>query len=88
MHEIIIKKKLQLDHLSEGLSSLGFSELLSSFTKEFKAVFVGGGGGDVSLDTLLSIIDFNEADNTAGRRTLVYLRQYVTELDEKGGLPL
>ena len=81
MNEIIIKRKLQLDHLSEGLSSLSFSELLTSFTEEFKEVFVGGGGGDVSLDTLLSIIESNEADKTAGRRTLAYLRQY---LDKEG----
>lgn len=84
MNEIITKRKLQLDHFSEGLSSLGFSDLLSSFTEEFKAVFVGGDGGGVSLNKLLSIIDFNDADNTDGRCTLAYLRQYLTELDEKG----
>ena len=47
---------------------------------------MGGGGGDVSLDTLLSIIDFNEADNTAGRCTLAYLHQYLmTKVTEVHG---
>ena len=40
LHEILIKRKIQIHHIAEGLASLGFSDSLASFPKELKAVFV------------------------------------------------
>ena len=36
------RKEVQIDHVAEGLASLGFSDLLSSFPEEMKPIFIGG----------------------------------------------
>ena len=80
MNELVAKRKVQLDQLSEGLASLGFSDILSTFTEIFKPVFVGGKKVP-SAEELLSQLEC-DFPHTSG--TYEYLQGYLRELDEKG----
>ena len=55
LYEILIKRKVQLDHIAEGLSSLGFTELMGAFTDELQPILVG----DVPLFKTRSILQIN-----------------------------
>ena len=89
MYEIIVKRKLQLDHLSEGLSSLGFSEVLTTFTEILKPAFVGG-KKNPSVEELLNNLELCAPQQNGGPGMLTYqfLQQYLMELDEKGTFSL
>ena len=82
INELIVKRKAQLDQLSEGLSSLGFSQLLCTFTEALKPIFVGG-PKTLSTEELLGIMECAPSQNGGGA-TWEYVQQYVSELDGKG----
>ena len=42
LYEILMKRKVQLDHLVEGIGSLGFSEVLIACEDIMQHIFVGG----------------------------------------------
>ena len=77
-----MKRKVQLDDIAEGLCSLGFSDVLSSFTELFKSVFVGG-VKKPSTEDFLGHIDIVPPENV-GEKTYEFLQQYIVELDEQG----
>ena len=54
--ELLIKRKTQLDQLSEGLSSLGFTNFLSTFGEELKCLFVRRMCVTLTTGDLLSLI--------------------------------
>lgn len=81
----MIKRKIQIDHVAEGLASLGFSDLLASFPEEMKPIFVGG-VKNPSLEELLSHLDLIVPDSKSGEVTYEYLQQYLMDLDETGRL--
>ena len=74
-----------MDHISEGLSTLGFLDLLLSFTELLRPIFVGG-VQKPSLEDLIGHLDIVTDEN--GGRTCEYLQQYITELDAEGKLIL
>ena len=79
-----MKRKVQLDQISEGLSSLGFVQILKTFTDILQPVFVGG--TSLSSEELLAHLDLVPPGDQSGGVTFEYLQQYIMELDESGGL--
>jgi hypothetical protein len=79
-----MKRKVQLDHISEGLSSLGFAQILETFTDTFQPVFVGG--VRLSPEDLLTHLDLVPPEDQNGGVTFEYLQQYIMDLDENGRL--
>ncbi|MCG8625779.1 MAG: hypothetical protein MJE68_27740 [Proteobacteria bacterium] len=79
-----MKRKVQLDQISEGLSSLGFAQILKTFTDILQPVFVGG--TSLSSEELLTHLDLVPPGDQSGGVTFEYLQQYIMELDESGGL--
>ena len=73
-----MKRKAQLDQLSEGLCSFGFSQLLCTFTETLKPIFVGG-HAILSAEELFGILECD-----GGGTTWEYLQQYLSQLDGKG----
>ena len=79
-----MKRKVQLDQISEGLSSLGFSQILVTFTDILQPIFVGG--TRLSPEELLTHLDLVPPEDQSGMVTFEYLQQYIMELDESGRL--
>ena len=80
-----MKRKVQIDQIAEGLASLGFPDLLSSFPEEMKPIFVGGVKVP-TLEELISHLDLIAPDSRSGEVTYNYLQQYIMDLDETGRL--
>ena len=85
-HELLIKRKTQLDQLSEGLSSLGFTNFLSMFGEELKCLFVRRMCVTLTTEDLLSLIVPvpQVPEQGAGSKTYEYLMTYVRILNEMG----
>ena len=79
-----MKRKVQLDQISEGLSSLGFSESLETFTDLLQPIFVGG--MHLSPEDLIAHLDLVPPDDQSGEVTFEHLQQYIINLDESGRL--
>ena len=85
-HELLIKRKTQLDQLSEGLSPLGFTNFLSTFGEELKCLFVRGMCHTLTTEDLLTLIVPvpKVVEQEAGSKTYEYLMTYVRNLNEMG----
>jgi hypothetical protein len=85
-HELLIKRKTQLDQFSEGLSPLGFTNLLSTFGKELKCLFVKRTCVALTTEDLLSLIVPvpQVPEQGVGSKTYEYLMTYVRNLNEMG----
>lgn len=85
-YELIVKRKTQLDQLSEGLSPLGFTNFLSTFTEELKCLFVKGIYVDLTAEDLLSLIVVvpQVPQQGVGAKSYEYFMMYVKSLNELG----
>ena len=76
-----MKRKLQLDQIAEGLSSLGFMDLLCTFTDKMEALFVGG----CTLPTNEDLLNLVKIQPSSGSEiTHSYLQKYILDLDQDG----
>ena len=57
LYEILLKRKLIIDQLAEGLESLGFRDLMVAFPDAFEPLFVAAvSGNSVTADQILEMI--------------------------------
>ena len=81
VYEILMKRKTQIDHLAEGLSEMGFINLLSTFPTVMQPLFVGGvkvPAGDEFFDLL------KVSSASKDLKTYMYVQRCLLELDEDG----
>ncbi len=85
-HEILLKRKVALDQLGEGLDALGFREVVQAFPAEFRPFFVFNGQKSAPMvEVLHDLLRSPQGSNTPSERaTMSYLREYVRTLDENG----
>ena len=76
-----MKRKMQIDHMAEGLSSLGFMDILVTFIEKMQPLFVGGSNLP-TCDELWNLLKIN--DHTSAEVTFSYLQRYVMQLDDCG----
>ena len=76
-----MKRKMQIDHMAEGLSSLGFMDILVTFIEKMQPLFVGGSNLP-TCDELWNLLKIN--DHTSAEVTFSYLQRYVMHLDDCG----
>ncbi len=85
-HEILLKRKVALDQLGEGLDALGFREVVQAFSAEFQPFFVFNGQKSVpTVEVLHDLLRCPQGSNTPSERaTMSFQQEYLWTLDGNG----
>ena len=81
VNEVIMKRQLSLDHLIEGLRSLGFYNVMRAFPDIFEPLFVVG---SKNAPTTECIINMLKKKGGASSEIFEWMKQYIRSLDDNG----
>ena len=82
---VLLSPKAALDQILDGLSALGFHELMVAFPQAFESVLCASAANLLQIDSPL-LVSMVDAECTSGEDTMTYrhLKTYLSSLDPKG----
>ena len=81
IHDVIGRRKIVLDQIAEGLSTLGFRDKMKVFPEKFESLFVPSTESEMSPSPVVDVLEFPEVLNEDESQIANNLQRFLLNAD-------